>query len=81
MKKRSRLQFSYLADELGHIVETRQAISPLDPSFDISMAPLRKPMRPPFIDTTEKVAMWNSYWDNVESWVESERMNERRRSW
>lgn len=75
-----RLQYTYLADELGTIMETHTFLGD-GASPAPALGPYRRPMRPMFIDTPQKLDMWRSYWDNVESWWEGERSNERRESW
>ena len=77
--KRRRTQYTYLADELGTILETHAHIG--DSSWDPVLTPFRKPNRPMFIDTPEKLEMWRSYWNNIEGWWEGERAAERRELW
>lgn len=76
---KTRSRYTYITDELGHILETRAPLG--DPSFDSYLTTFRKPNKPMFIDTPEKQAMWDSYWDNIVGWWEGERANERRQNW
>ena len=73
---RRRTQYTYLADELGNILETHAFMG--DSAWDPVLTPFRKPNKPMFIDTPEKLAMWRSYWDNIEGWWDAERSSERR---
>lgn len=69
-------KYTYFTDELGTILETHAPIN--DGSWDPVLTPFRKPMRQMFIDTPDKLEMWNAYWNNIESWWEGERASERR---
>jgi hypothetical protein len=75
------LQFTYLADELGHILETRPVGGLSDSSWDSVLTPMRKPPRPLHIDTAEKQLAWDRYWERTVDWWESERANDRRSRW
>lgn len=76
----SRCDYSYDIDETGVILGTRERFSG---SGEVSgtLAPLKKPNKPLFIDTPEKKAKWDAYWDEQVGRWEAERMNERRKKW
>lgn len=78
---RSSLAFSYDIDETGAILGTRARGGLGDNPVDPVLGPFRKPTRQLFLDTPEKKALWDSYWDNVVGWWESEREHERRTRW
>lgn len=71
--------FTYIADDYGYILETRPTH---DLAQDKTLGPWKRPNKPLFIDTPEKKAMWDSYWDNVVGWWDHERTQEfRDRTW
>lgn len=74
--------YTYQADETGAILGTTPRDGLGDPTHDAVLGPRqRKPWAPPHVDTPEKKALWASYWDNVASWWESEREQEKRSRW
>ena len=77
----SSLAHSYDIDETGAIIGTRPRGGLGDNPVDPVLGPITRPPKQLFLDTPEKVAMWNSYWDNVASWWEAERANEKRSRW
>jgi hypothetical protein len=77
----SGLAFSYDIDETGAILGTHPRGGLGDNPVDPVLGPFRKPTKPLFIDTPEKKAMWDSYWDNVVGWWEGERAHEKRAWW
>jgi hypothetical protein len=79
--RKDKLQYRYLTDADGKIIETRP-VDPYDHVGGKTLGGMGKPKTPDHIDTPEKKAVWDKYWEGIIGWWDAEQRQEfRDRTW